>query len=275
MPGRGSVEAPQFGVVRSGRLAGEVAVISGASRGIGRAIAAAFVAEGADLSLLATNGPLLDEATRALSTGGARVVNHVVDVADPDACQRAVDDTLESLGQVNVLVNSASIYMARLFMDYEPADFERLFRVNVMGAVHLMQAVTPHMTALGRGKIVNISSTAGKSASRARSAYTVSKHALIGLTRSAAVDLASSGIMVNAICPGAVKTDMLEELINQRAAIDGMAPEAVRTSMMAAPALKRFVEPEEVAALAVYLASTESDGMTGQSIALDGGTTFA
>ena len=143
-------------------------------------------------------------------------------------------------------------------------------QVNVYGAFHVMQLVLRHMQPRGRGKVVNIASTAGKWGSMNQSAYNASKHALVGLTRCAALEMGAHGINVNAICPGFVQTDMLDEF-RAHADILGVPFDKVLEAGLARVPLKRFLQPREIADLAVYLGAAESDGMTGQTLLLDGG----
>jgi NAD(P)-dependent dehydrogenase (short-subunit alcohol dehydrogenase family) len=267
---------PSSATARPGRLAGRRALITGASRGIGRAIALRYAEEGAELFLAATSLAGLDE-TRALAEArGARVAVHAVDVSDRAAVQSMVAAAVAAMGGIDVLVNNAGVYHAAPLLDCEPEDFDRVMQVNLYGAFHVMQMALRHMRdrasadAGPRGKVVNMASTAGKWASMNQSAYNASKHALVGLTRCAAVELGSLGICVNAICPGFVETDMLESF-RAHAAIQGVPFEQIMASGKARVPLKRFLRPEEIAHLAVYLGSHESDGMTGQSILLDGG----
>jgi NAD(P)-dependent dehydrogenase (short-subunit alcohol dehydrogenase family) len=145
-----------------------------------------------------------------------------------------------------------------------------VLQVNLYGAFHAMQHVLRHMQGRGRGKVVNIASTAGKWGSMNQSAYNASKHALVGLTRCAALEMAGHGIQVNAICPGFVQTDMLDEF-RAHADLLGVPFEQVLQAGLARVPQRRFLQPDEIAQLAVYLASAESDGMTGQSLLLDGG----
>jgi meso-butanediol dehydrogenase / (S,S)-butanediol dehydrogenase / diacetyl reductase len=258
----------------TGRLAGQVAFISGASRGIGRAIARAFAAQGAALYLTATNADLLASAASEAEQTGGTARFEAFDVSEPNQCAAAADHAISIYGQVDILVNSASVYIAQPFLDYALADFERAMRVNLFGAISLMQALLPQMRDRGHGRIINVASTAAKWASPNRSAYSASKHALVGITRCVALETGVHGVTVNAICPGPVETDMLEELISRRAEIDGTASDVVREAMRNGPAIKRFLDPAEVAELAVYLASPQAAGMTGQSLCLDGGILF-
>jgi meso-butanediol dehydrogenase/(S,S)-butanediol dehydrogenase/diacetyl reductase len=255
---------------RPGRLSGRTALITGASRGIGRAIALRYAQEGADLFLTATKRELLEE-TRALALAhGGRVELHCADVADRSAVQAMVEQALAALGCIDILVNNAGVYRAARLVDITPEDFDRVMQVNVYGAFHVLQFVLRQMQTQGRGKVVNIASTAGKWSSVNQSAYNASKHALVGLTRCAALEMAGHGITVNAICPGFVQTDMIEGF-RAHADLQGIPFEQVMANGLARVPIKRFLQPDEVGHLAVYLGSAESDGMTGQSILLDGG----
>lgn len=255
---------------RGGRLAGRVALVTGASRGIGRAIAVRYAEEGADLVLAATSLAGL-QATRAeAEAAGARVALQAVDVADRAQVQAMVDGAVAAFGGLDVLVNNAGVYHAAPLLDTAPEDFDRVMQVNLYGAFHVMQLVLRHLRERGRGKVVNIASTAGKWGSMNQSAYNASKHALVGLTRCAAVELGPTGITVNAICPGFVETDMLASF-GAHSAITGQPFEQILAAGKARMPLRRFLQPAEIAHLAVYLGSAESDGMTGQSLLLDGG----
>ena len=260
------MNAPQ----RTGRLAGRTALITGASRGIGRAIALRFAEEGADLFLTATNQTLLDETRTLAEAQGAQVTLHCADLSRHDEALAMVDAALAALGNIDILVNNAGVYKAARLVDTSAEDFDRVMRVNVYGLFHVMQRVLRHMQARGRGKVVNIASTAGKWGSMNQSAYNASKHAVVGLTRCAALEMGAHGINVNAICPGFVQTDMLEEF-RAHGDILGLPFEQVMEAGRARVPLKRFLQPREIADLAVYLGAAESDGMTGQTLLLDGG----
>ena len=193
-----------------------------------------------------------------------------VNVADRAAVQSMVDTMVARMGGIDVLVNNAGIYHAASLLDTAPEDFDRVMQVNLYGAFHVLQLSLRQMRAQGAGKVVNIASTAGKGGSMNQSAYNASKHALVGLTRCAAVELGPLGICINAICPGFVETDMLQNF-SAHSAITGLSFEQILANGKARVPLRRFLQPQEIAHLAVYLGSAESDGMTGQSILLDGG----
>ena len=258
------------GSAGQGRLAGRVALITGASRGIGRSIAERFAEEGADLFLVATGTAQLAEAKAAADAAGVRAIAHATDVSDRAAVEAMFAAALAAFGRIDVLVNNAGVYKAAPITDYSFEDFDRVMQVNVYGAFHVMQLALSHMKPRRAGKVINIASTAGKGGSMNQAAYNASKHALIGLTRCAALEMGPHQVNVNAICPGFVQTDMLDEF-RSHSDILGVPFEKVLEGALARAPLKRFLQPREVADLAVYMASAESDGMTGQSIAIDGG----
>jgi NAD(P)-dependent dehydrogenase (short-subunit alcohol dehydrogenase family) len=258
---------------RPGRLSGRRVLITGASRGIGQAIALRCADEGADLCIAATTLGGLAETRAQAEARGAQVLPLALDVADRAAVQGLVDAVVAHFGGIDVLVNNAGVYHAATLLDTDPADFDRVMQVNLYGAFHVMQLALRQMARQAdgpKGKVVNIASTAGKGGSMNQSAYNASKHALVGLTRCAAVELGPSGICVNAICPGFVETDMLQNF-SAHSAITGLSFEQILANGRARVPLRRFLRPDEIAHLAIYLASAESDGMTGQSILLDGG----
>ena len=260
---------------RAGRLEGLNVFITGASRGIGRAIALAMAAEGACLTLAATNETLL-EATLASCASAAHGAHRVqaLDVTSRDGCFAAIEAAQAAHGRVDVLVNAAGIYRAMAFMQQGEEGFRQLLDVNLFGCIHLMQAVLPGMVARRWGRIVNIASAAGKWASANQSAYNISKHAVVGLTRCVALEMGSHGVTVNAVCPGLVETDMLTADYGRVDALRDQPVEEVIAPVLTRVAMRRPLQPPEVAALSVFLASEESSGMTGQSLLIDGGMLF-
>lgn len=256
------------------RLADRCALITGGSRGIGFGIAEAFVQQGADVLLAGTNIEKLQQARERLAGRGPKVEIAAADVSDRAACLDLVRTATAALGKVEILVNSAAIYTPRRFLDYSFEEFEAVQRVNLFGPFHLTQAVLPQMLEHKWGRVINIASTAGKWASRNQAAYNVSKHGLVGMTRCVALETAGTGVTVNAICPGLVQTDLLNQFWQQHAAIGKTTPEAVQAELLKRQPIGRFLDVSEVGQLAVYLASPESDGMTGQSLLLDGGMLF-
>jgi NAD(P)-dependent dehydrogenase (short-subunit alcohol dehydrogenase family) len=256
------------------RMRGLAALVTGASRGIGRAIALAYAREGAEVVCAATNEALLRDTVAECQKLGpeGRHSSLVLDVVDRAACVAAVRQTEHRLGRIDVLLNGAGVYRGRAFLDYTADDFRWMFDINLMGPMHLMQAALPGMIARSRGSVVNIASTAGKWSSMNQSAYNVSKHALVGLTRCVAQEVAQRGVRVNAICPGVVQTDMISGDWATAAAgktlDEHLAPVLQRTAM------RRILAPDEIATMAVFLACDESSGMTGQSVSVDAGMLY-
>ncbi len=256
------------------RLQGKTAFITGASRGIGRAIADAYAAEGAGLVINARDaGRLAAVADEIARDHGITVRTAAGDLTDRDAVRALVDETLAT-GPVDVLVNNAGVHKARRFLDYSFEDFREILETNVYGVLHVTQFLLPAMIARGHGRIINLASTAGKWGSRNQSAYNASKHAVVGLTRCLALEMAPHNVLVNAICPWIVDTDMATGFIREHAAANGMEPAQMLDAFKAAVPLKRMIRPEEVAAIAVFLASDDAAYVNGQSWAIDGGYTM-
>ena len=254
----------------AGRLEGKRALVTGASRGIGLAIAQAFAREGASLALNARNPERLNQTVDDLSTP-ARA--YACDVTDRDAVFDMVKQ-IEADGPIDILVNNAGIHVARPFTEYTFEEFSSVIDANVYSVFHVTQAVLAGMQARQSGAIVNIASTAGRWGSRNQSAYNASKHAVMGITRCLALEMAPHGIRTNAICPWVVDTDMADSFIEGHAAATGMTCEEITNAFTATVPIKRFVKPEEVASLAVYLASDESGFVNGQGMTIDAGYTL-
>ncbi len=255
---------------RPGRLAGRTALITGASRGIGRDIARIFAAEGAHLFLTATNLAKLEETRSLCADSGVELHCHGADLSDPAAVEALFDAAAAWRDGLDIVVNNAGIYIGKPFVDYDLADLEQVMKVNVHAVFQLTQFAVRHMLGRGGGKIINMASTAGKWESLNQAVYNTSKHAVIGMTRCAALETAAQGININAICPGFVSTGMFDGLHEAAEAL-GVPVGELQQQVVSRVPMGRLVTGEEVAHLAVYLASSESDGMTGQSIPISGG----
>jgi D-sorbitol dehydrogenase (acceptor) len=255
-----------------GRLHGLAAVVTGANQGIGAAIARAFAAEGARLCLLDRRGDHLAEVAGEARALGVEAWHAPLDVTDGTGVEAALAEAAERFGRLDVLVNCAGVFHAAPIAELTRADFERVMAVNVTGTLLCIQAALRHMLPRGSGSIVNFSSIAGRRGNRYVTAYSAAKHAVLGITRCVAMEVAGQGIRVNAICPGYIDTEMYDGVLREIGGREGIDdPERFRAMVLKAVPLGRMIAPAEVARLAVYLAAPESAGMTGQALTLDGG----
>ncbi len=241
-------------------MTGRVALVTGAGGGIGRAIAQRLAADGATVwcADIDTDG---NEETAALirETGDIANAAHV-DITNRQQIQKLVDEIAGETG-VDILVNNAGVGMVHRFLDVDPADFERILRVNVVGTFNCAQIVARHMAAQRGGRIVNIASTSGDRAGWYRTAYGTSKAAVMQLTRQMAIELASVGITVNAVSPGPVETDMTRK----------MHTPGTKAGYRQAIPMNRYGTPAEIAAAASFLASAEASYITGHILNVEGG----
>ena len=252
------------------RLSGRKVLIAGASRGIGFAIAEAFAEQGADLLLSATTEADLKQAKSALGEHQSKVTTIAADLSQAEEVSRLFAETTKQHPDLDVVVNNAGIHIGKPFVEYGMDEFDRIMKINVYSVFQMSQQAIRHMLALGHGKLINIASTAGKWESLNQSAYNTTKHAVVGLTRCVALENAKHNINVNAICPGIVETDIIR---NAAAKMEeaGLSQEEFRQMIESKIPMGRMLQPSEVANIAVYLASAESDGMTGQTITISGG----
>jgi 3-hydroxybutyrate dehydrogenase len=253
------------------RLSDRVALVTGGGRGIGRAIALAFARDGADVAVSARTGAQLDTVAAEIRGLGRKALAVTCDVAERAEVEDAVRQVTGALGPVGILVNNAGIALTAKLLDTDDALWDRHLRVNLTGAFLMTRAVLPGMLAARWGRIVNIASIAARHGAPYVAAYTASKHGLLGLTRALATEVATAGVTVNAICPGYVATDLTwNGARNIQKRTGRTFDDAVRTLAEFSPQ-KRLIEPDEVAALAVLLASDEARGVTGQAWNVDGG----
>jgi 3-oxoacyl-[acyl-carrier protein] reductase len=241
---------------------GKTALVTGASRGIGRAIAVALARGGASVALnYAGNEAAAAEALALCEQAGAAKARlYRFDVADPAACSRAVDSVVADLGGLHVLVNNAGIALDQLVMRIKDEDWNRQLQVNLTGAFNLIRAVTRPMMKARGGAIVNVTSVVGEMGNAGQAAYSATKAGLIGLTKSVARELASRNVRVNAVAPGYIDTDMTADL-----------PEAAKTKMMELIPLARLGRAEDVAAAVAFLASEQAGYVTGEVLRVNGG----
>ena len=239
-------------------LKGKTAVVTGGSRGIGKAICLKFAENGADIAFLyAGNTVKAEETLKELEALGVKARAYQCNVADADAVAATVKEITKEFGGIHILVNNAGITKDKLVPMMKAADFDAVVDTNLKGVFYMIKGVYPLFLKQKSGKIINISSVSGLMGNPGQANYSASKAGVVGLTKSVAKELASRGVCCNAIAPGFIATEMTENLENN--------------TLKDAIPMKRFGEAEEVAKLALFLASEHSDYITGEVIRIDGG----
>lgn len=237
-------------------------MISGAGSGIGAAIAALFARQGAGVWIVDCDAAAAERVALEIRGGGGSADCAVTDVADEESTGRLTGKILSA----DVLVNNAGIGHVGNLLGTTPSDLDRLLAVNVRGAFNLCRCFVPGMLQRGRGSVINLASIAGVVAVRDRLAYTVSKHAIVGLTKALALDHSHTGVRFNAICPGRVETPFVQRRIREYP-----DPEQAYREMASTQLNGRMAQPEEIAAAALYLACDASTMVTGSNLLIDGG----
>ena len=252
-------------------LRGRTALVSGASRGIGRTIALALAEAGADVALTARNPSDLELVAGQVRARGVRAVALACDITQADQVSRLPGELEASFGQISILVNNAGYAESHKFLNHPDDLWQRHLEVNLTGTFRMSRAFAPSMVAGDWGRIINIASVAGKVGGRYTAAYTASKHGVLGLTRTLALELAAHNITVNAVCPGYVDTEMTARAIRNIVERTGRSEQQARAALESTSPQNRLMAPEEVAAVVVLLASDIAGGINGQAINLDGG----
>lgn len=249
---------------------GPHAVVTGGGRGIGAAVATRLVADGYRVTITGRDAGRL--AAFAASLGGASVCQPVaMEVSDRASVDLGMDAARGAFGPIAVLVNNAGQAQSAPFLKTDAALFARMVGVNLMGVFHCIQAALPDMLAAQSGRVINVASTAGLVGYAYVSAYTAAKHGVIGLTRSLALELATKGITVNAVCPGYTETDIVKDAVANISAKTGRSEREARAELAKGNPMQRLVQADEVADTVAWLAGLGAASITGQAIAVCGG----
>jgi 3alpha(or 20beta)-hydroxysteroid dehydrogenase len=251
------------------RLDGKVAVVTGAGSGNGRGIARAFAAEGARVIAADLNGNAAKETAAGLGEVARAAQADVTNEAD---CARLMQLAIGAFGRLDILVNNAGIWKTGTVETLSAADWQQLMAVNVTGVFLCSKHAVPRIAAAGGGSIINLASLAGLVGAAGGVLYHASKHAVVGMTKCMALDHAPQGIRVNAICPGAIDTPMLQSIMELRAGAQGRSEDELRERYRRTTPLGRIGTPEDVGQIAVHLASDEAAWVTGICYTLDGGS---
>jgi 3-oxoacyl-[acyl-carrier protein] reductase len=243
------------------QLEGKTALVTGASRGIGRAIAVALAEAGADVAVnYAGSESAAAEVVAHIEGLGRKAIKIQANVADSAQVEDMVKLTLDTFGKIDILVNNAGITRDNLIMRMKEDEFDEVINTNLKGVFNCLKAVTRPMLKQRSGRIINISSVAGVLGNAGQANYSAAKAGVIGLTKTAARELASRSITVNAVAPGFIVTDMTDKL-----------PEEVKAGLTRQIPLARLGQPEDIAEAVLFLASDKASYMTGQTLHVDGG----
>jgi len=243
-------------------LKNKVAIVTGSRRGIGKEIALALAKAGANVVVSDINLDDCNKVVEEIKAIGKKGLAVKADVSNPEDVSQMINLTTEKFGKVDILVNNAGIYMQKSLTDLTEQDFDRVLDINLKGVFLCSKAAVPEMIKQDKGKIINITSIAGQVGFANSSAYCASKGAVINMTRELALELAQYKINVNAIGPGVIETDMTKELLKDK---------ATRETLLANIPLSRIGKPEDIANAALFLASDNSDYITGITLFVDGG----
>lgn len=257
-------------------LKNKTALVTGSTSGIGLAIAQSLAKAGANIMLNGFGNATEIEALRnsLVKTYSVSVGYSAADVSDKKALEAMVENTVKELGGLDILVNNAGIQYVAPVMEFPDEKWDAILAINLTSAFRLSKLALPYMMKADWGRIVNIASAHGMVASPFKSAYVAAKHGLVGLTKTVALEFAESNITCNVVCPGYVKTPLVEKQIVEQAKAHKISEEAViKDVLLHSQPNKKFIKPENLADLVAFLCSNSAEGMTGEVIAMDGGWT--
>lgn len=252
-------------------LSQSVAFITGGGRGIGRATALAFAAAGAEVVVAARSPDQIASVAQEIERAGGRAAPAVCDVTSSASVSTAIEAAVKRFGPIDLLVNNAGFVEGAPLVKLDEALWHKTLAVNLTGAYLCTRAVLPAMIERRRGRVINIASIAARRGLAYTSAYCASKHGLLGFTRAVALEVATRGITVNAICPGWVDTEMAAAAVQRIVDKTGRTADEARRTLEEMNPMRRFIQPDEVAAVALFLASAGAAGITGQAYNVDGG----
>lgn len=253
---------------------GKTAIVTGSTSGIGLAIAEAFAKEGASVVVNGLGAQAdIDAAVARVSAAGVAVSYDPANMLKPDDIARMVKDAAQRHSSVDILVNNAGIQHVAPVDEFPIEKWDQVIAINLSSAFHAIRAALPGMKARKWGRIINIASAHSLTASPFKSAYVAAKHGIAGLTKVVALEVAETGITCNAISPGFVWTPLVEKQIPDLARSEGISEEAAKRKVLERQPTRRFSEPSEIGALAVYLASEAAGNVTGTNVSIDGGWT--
>lgn len=259
-------------------LKNKVAIVTGSTSGIGLEIARKFAQQGIHIVMNGLGDAAEIEKTRASveKEFGIKVLYHGADMTKPDQIVDMVKSTKEKLGSVDIVVNNAGIQHVAPIEEFPPEKWEAIIQINLIAAFHTLRIAIPFMKEKGWGRVINTASAHALVASPFKSAYVAAKHGLAGLTKTVALEVATNGITVNAICPGYVKTPLVDAQIKDQAKARGISEkEVIENVILGAQPTKKFTTVEQIADLALFLCSDSAENITGTLISIDGGWTAA